>query len=89
MLNEMRFGLLSKDSIKRFEGLSRPLLFKDNVVATELYVMKERLSLTLIVFVRVDSLCVRMSIGRMQCVLLSLSERTDMCTYIAQRILVP
>ncbi|KAH9443918.1 hypothetical protein Pst134EB_033135 [Puccinia striiformis f. sp. tritici] len=37
MLNEMRMGELSKDSIARFMKLSRELHYKDGIVPTELY----------------------------------------------------
>ena len=36
MLNEMRFGKLSQESIERFKSLSRELPFDDGIAATEL-----------------------------------------------------
>lgn len=38
MLNEMRLGKLSNESIETFRSLKRPLAFDDDFEATELYV---------------------------------------------------
>ena len=38
MLNEMRLGRLSIESINTFRSLNRPLDFSDDFEATELYV---------------------------------------------------
>ena len=38
MLNEMRYGELSDRSIKRFESLSRDILYEDGIQPTELCV---------------------------------------------------
>lgn len=40
MLNEMRFGRLSKASIAKFQSLSRPVVYDDGIVPTELYVQQ-------------------------------------------------
>lgn len=37
MLNEMRLGRLSAESIETFRSLNRPLAFNDDFEATELY----------------------------------------------------
>ena len=37
MLNEMRLGRLSAESIDTFRNLKRPLAFSDDFEATELY----------------------------------------------------
>lgn len=37
MLNEMRLGKLSTESIETFRSLKRPLAFDDDFEATELY----------------------------------------------------
>lgn len=37
MLNEMRLGRLSKDSIEKFRALERPMTFNDNIEPTELF----------------------------------------------------
>ena len=37
MLNEMRFGRLSEQSIKKFYSLSRPIEYEDGLGPTELY----------------------------------------------------
>lgn len=39
MLNEMRFGRLSQESITRFKYLSRPIIYEDGLGATELSVL--------------------------------------------------
>lgn len=36
MLNEMRFGTLSKSSIDEFRKLTRPIQYEDGMEATEL-----------------------------------------------------
>jgi ATP-dependent DNA helicase PIF1 len=36
MLNEMRLGKITEDTIKAFKKLSRPSQFEDNLTATEL-----------------------------------------------------
>ena len=36
MLDEMRFGALSSQSIQRFEQLSRPIEYEDGLVPTKL-----------------------------------------------------
>lgn len=36
MLNEMRFGRLSEQSIAKFKSLSRPILYDDGIEPTEL-----------------------------------------------------
>ncbi|GJE90946.1 ATP-dependent DNA helicase PIF1 [Phanerochaete sordida] len=41
MLNEMRFGRLTTDSITRFMRLSRPIQYDDGVSATELFPRRE------------------------------------------------
>lgn len=38
MLNEMRFGKLSSESIQTFRGLSRSIDYDDGIGPTELYV---------------------------------------------------
>jgi ATP-dependent DNA helicase PIF1 len=48
MLNEMREGRLSQQSIARFKSLNRELRFEDNLEATELYVVSSRLLFILI-----------------------------------------
>lgn len=37
MLNEMRFGTLSPESIKKFKSLTREIQYEDGMAATELY----------------------------------------------------
>ncbi|EOO02136.1 putative dna repair and recombination protein pif1 protein [Phaeoacremonium minimum UCRPA7] len=37
MLNEMRLGQISQDTVKAFQGLSRPLRFDDDLEVTELF----------------------------------------------------
>lgn len=39
MLNEMRFGKLTDQSIKKFYALSRPIEYEDGLGPTELYVL--------------------------------------------------
>lgn len=39
MLNEMRFGRLSQQSIARFKSLSRAITYEDGLGATELSVL--------------------------------------------------
>jgi ATP-dependent DNA helicase PIF1 len=39
MLNEMRLGKISDDSIRTFKELARPLTFDDGLDVTELYVV--------------------------------------------------
>lgn len=39
MLNEMRLGKLSSESVEAFRTLNRPLDFNDDFEATELYVI--------------------------------------------------
>ena len=41
MLNEMRLGGLSPDSISKFKALQRPLQFNDNIEPTELFPTRE------------------------------------------------
>lgn len=41
MLNEMRFGKLSPDSIQRFKKLSRPIIYDDGIEPTELFPRRE------------------------------------------------
>jgi ATP-dependent DNA helicase PIF1 len=36
MLNEMRLGRISEETVKNFRGLSRPLQFDDGLEVTEL-----------------------------------------------------
>ncbi|EOR01180.1 hypothetical protein E3P92_01743 [Wallemia ichthyophaga] len=42
MLNEMRFGKLSDNSIRIFKSLSRPLVFADQIQPTELYPLRQQ-----------------------------------------------
>lgn len=37
MLNEMRLGRISDQTVKKFKALSRPLQFEDGLEVTELY----------------------------------------------------
>lgn len=41
MLNEMRFGKLTKESIAQFKSLSRPIYYDDGIVPTELFPRRE------------------------------------------------
>jgi len=41
MLNEMRFGRLSPESIQRFKELERPIVYEDGIAATELFPRRE------------------------------------------------
>lgn len=36
VLNEMRLGIMSEESIKIFRGLDRPIHYEDNINGTEL-----------------------------------------------------
>lgn len=40
MLNEMRLGKISDDTVQTFKALSRPLTFDDDLDVTELFVAK-------------------------------------------------
>jgi ATP-dependent DNA helicase PIF1 len=41
MLNEMRFGNLTRESIQRFKSLERPIYYGDGIAATELFPRRE------------------------------------------------
>ena len=41
MLNEMRYGRLSQESIKTFKSLSRPIVYEDGIGPTELFPRRE------------------------------------------------
>lgn len=41
MLNEMRFGRMTSASIQAFSSLSRPIIYDDGIVATELFPRRE------------------------------------------------
>lgn len=60
MLNEMRFGCLSIQSVNKFKALSRPINYDDGMGATELYVTLY--SIVLFLIARSASRAVKMSI---------------------------
>ena len=41
MLNEMRFGKMTSDSIRQFQSLNRDIIYDDGLVATELFPRRE------------------------------------------------
>lgn len=41
MLNEMRLGRISDETVKNFQALSRPLRFNDGLEVTELLVISQ------------------------------------------------
>ena len=45
MLNEMRLGTLSQDSINKFKALQRPPQFDDNIEPTELFPTRNEVDL--------------------------------------------